>query len=439
MRRRRCIGLEFQTGEYVGGTVGAASGATSFMQTGGERWTEVAASAALYAIRPEAMRILFTTFPAYGHFHPLAPLALAARDAGHDVRVASGPDLASWAKSCGLAAYSVGPGHTDIQLAAQSRYPDDTWTAHMFTDVWVPAALPGLLGLSDAWRPEMIVHEEQEYAGLLLAAIVGIPCVTHSWHAPVRPAAGRRRMQELLVQIWTEHLPGRPARTSGETYLDACPAPLQSDEIAEIEGVVPVRPVPFDGPPVDGPAWLDDLPRPAAYVTLGTVPVFSTVERLQLIVDAVAPLVAAVVVTTGPNPVEALGDTVPNVWATTYLPQSLLLDRVDLVVSQGGAGGTLGALLHGLPHLVLPQGGQSQISAARSIQQIGAGLSLGPAAQNKTSIRAAAMALLEEPAYKANATRVGLELQGRASPADVIAILVRSHGSSSAQSQFHAD
>src|SRR5260370_41351029 len=118
-----------------------------------------------------------------------------------------------------------------------------------------------------------------------------------------------------------------------------------------MEGNDPVHAVPFDGPAVDVPAWVAALPRPAAYVTLGTVPVFSTPERPQPIVGAIAPLVAAVVVTTGPNPIDALGDLAPNVRATNYLPQSLLLDRVDLVVSQGGAGGTLGALLHGLPHL----------------------------------------------------------------------------------------
>jgi UDP:flavonoid glycosyltransferase YjiC (YdhE family) len=371
------------------------------------------------------MRLLFTSFPAYGHFHPIAPLALAARDAGHDVLVASGPDLARWAESCGLEASSVGLEHTDARLAAQSRYSDDTWTPHMFTDIWVSSALPGLLALSDSWRPDLVVHEELEYAGVLLAAILGIPCVTHSWHAPVRPAAGRRRMQHLLIPVWAEYLPGRPVRTAGETYLDACPAPLQSDEITEIEGVIPVRPVPFDGPPVDAPVWLADLPRPAAYVTLGTVPVFSTPERLRLVVGAIAPLVAAVVVTTGPNAVGALGDAAPNMRATNYLPQSLVLDRVDLVVSQGGAGGTLGALLHGLPHLVLPQGGQSQISLARSIQQAGAGLSLDVAAQDTGSIRAAATALLQDPAYKAAATGIGIELQVRPSPAEVVAMLTR--------------
>ena len=35
------------------------------------------------------MKILFSTRPAYGHVYPLMPLALAAREAGHDVRFAT--------------------------------------------------------------------------------------------------------------------------------------------------------------------------------------------------------------------------------------------------------------------------------------------------------------------------------------------------------------
>ena len=84
----------------------------------------------------------------------MAPLALAARKAGHDVLLASGPDLARWAKSCGLEASSVGLEQADALRAAQSRYPGD-WSAHMFTDVWVGSALPDLLALSASWRPEL--------------------------------------------------------------------------------------------------------------------------------------------------------------------------------------------------------------------------------------------------------------------------------------------
>ena len=380
------------------------------------------------------MRWLFTSFPAKGHFHPMAPLALAARDAGHEVVVASGPDLARWARSCGLEASSVGIEQAEALRTAQALYPEG-WGAHMFTDVWVGSALPGLLEVSKSWRPEVVIHEELEFAGVLLAAMLGVPCATHSWHEPVWPSEARRRMRELLTPVWAEHMPGRPVRTTGEVYLDACPAPLQSDEIAEIESVFPVRPVPFDGPHVDSPAWLAGLPRPAVYATLGTVPVFSTPERLRLIVDAVAPMAGSVVVTTGPNPVEVLGDLAPNVRATPYLPQSLLLDHVDLLISQGGAGGTLGALIYGLPHLALPLGRISQLRLARSIQQFGAGLCLEADEQDLMSIRAAASTLLQNATYKAAATRLGRELQNRPSPDEVVAILAQSYGGRDVDSQ----
>ena len=54
------------------------------------------------------MRILFTSFPGLGHLHPLMPLALAAGAAGHDVRLASGPDVVDWANRAGVTSHPVG-------------------------------------------------------------------------------------------------------------------------------------------------------------------------------------------------------------------------------------------------------------------------------------------------------------------------------------------
>ena len=46
------------------------------------------------------MRILFSARPAFGHVFPLVPLALAAKERGHEVTFASGeaflPRIASW-------------------------------------------------------------------------------------------------------------------------------------------------------------------------------------------------------------------------------------------------------------------------------------------------------------------------------------------------------
>lgn len=258
------------------------------------------------------MKILVATFPAFGHFHPIAPLALAAQRAIHDVRVASGGDLATWIKQCGLSAYPVGMQLPELIAKAEPVYPGEDSVAQMFTRVWVSAALPDLLRLTDGWRPDLIIHEEEEYAALLLAAMLSIPCMTHSWNAPTRPRATRERAAELLGAVWAEAQVSMPVRTPGDLYLDACPAPFQTEDIAAIPGVIGVRPVLFDGPATEPPSWLAHLQRPAAYITLGTVPSFSIPDLLCTIVEAVSPLVATVVVTTGPNPVSSLGDPLPR-------------------------------------------------------------------------------------------------------------------------------
>jgi UDP:flavonoid glycosyltransferase YjiC (YdhE family) len=377
------------------------------------------------------VRILFTSFPAYGHLHPVVPLALAALAAGHDVRLATGPDFAPWVERCGLPAVPVGLSQDEVHEVAAWEVSGPEMTARMFTQVWVPAAMPGLLELAESWRPELVVHEEQEYAGVLLASRLGLPCVTHSWSAPARPAGACAFQLGLLEPVWAEWLPEVPARRLGELYLDACPPQLQASDLAAIASatrVFGVRPGIFDGPASPPPAWLAELPRPAAYVTRGTVAVFSTPDLLRHTALALAPLFSSVVVTTGPNPVASLGALPANVLAVPYLAQSLVLPSINLVVSHGGAGGTLGALMAGLPHLVLPGRGMSQITSAAAVERIGAGLSLPDGERDRGAIGDAAERLLSEPEFAAVARRVRAELAALPGPEEVLAGLVSTFG-----------
>ena len=378
------------------------------------------------------MRILVTSFPALGHFHPVAPLALAARDAGHEVRVATGPDLCEWVERCGLEAHAVGISQAEAQRVAAERYPDAVASDHKFTDVWVSAALPGLISLTDGWSPDVVIHEEEEYAALLLGDLLGVFCVTHSWASPARPVELRERAAELLAPVWDAAIPGGHARTTGNLYLDACPPPFQTGAIAAVAAtVLPVRPVLFDGPPGDPPEWLTTLRRPAAYVTLGTVPKFSRSGLLRTIIAALDPVVASIVVTSGPTPVAELGDLRASVHAVQYLPQSLVLPRVDLMVSQAGAGGSVGALVYGLPHLALPQTAQSQIGVADRIHDLGVGRRLAADKQTTDAIGAAARELLSDDAYARRAGELAAEFEQLPSPTDVLQIVATQRASRS--------
>ena len=210
--------------------------------------------------------------------------------------------------------------------AAERDFPGPEMVEHLFTDVWVRRAVPDLSGLTEGWRPDLVVHEEEEYAGVLLAAIRDVPCVTQSWAAPARPEAGRRAAQRLLDPIWRGHLTSTVARRVGELYLDACPPPFQAArdlaDLARETTVVSVRPGTWDGPASDPPGFLADLPHPAAYVTLGTVPGFSTPERLTQLVDTLQDEFASLVVTTGPNPDTVLEGHPAHVHVSGYLSQS---------------------------------------------------------------------------------------------------------------------
>jgi hypothetical protein len=151
-----------------------------------------------------------------------------------------------WVRDCGLEADPIGLSQPAATAHAAKLYGSDM-PQHLFTGVWVPPALADLKRLAARFPPDLVVHEEEEYAGLLLGTILGIPTVTHSWHSPVRPAEGRADALRLLEPIWRAET-AAPARRTGGVYLDACPGPLQTDQISEIPNVISVLPLPFDGP-----------------------------------------------------------------------------------------------------------------------------------------------------------------------------------------------
>ncbi|MGY1747069.1 glycosyltransferase [Blastococcus sp. SYSU D00695] len=371
------------------------------------------------------MRFLVSSVPGLGHLHPVLPLALAAVAAGHEVRVATGADRVDWVRRCGLDAVPAGLG----QAAASARSDElgldgPERPRHMFTTIAVPPMAADLLAVVDDWRPDVLVHEEGEYAAPLVAALRDLPCVTHSWASPARPAAGRAALQETLVPVWERAGAPGPPRQTGRLYLDACPPVLQGADVGRLDArVVPVHPTGFDGPPEPAPDWPASLPRPAVYVTLGTVPRFCRPDLLQLLADAATAVVPGVVVTTGPHPPEVVRPAGPGVRVVSYVRQSVVLPHVDAVVSHGGAGTTVGALLHGLPLLVLPALAPSQQLGAERVRAAGVGVRLDWADATPDRLRAAVTELLDRPNLRQAARHARAELDRLPRPADVLPLV----------------
>jgi UDP:flavonoid glycosyltransferase YjiC (YdhE family) len=371
------------------------------------------------------MRLLLTSVPGLGHLHPVLPLALAAARAGHDVRVATGPDRVPWVRRCGLPAQPAGlPLDALRERVAAGGLTGPELTRHLFTSIAVPPMVDDLLPLVDDWQPDLLLHEEGEYAALLVAALRDVPCVTHSWSAPARSEQGRALLDGPLIEVWQQYGRTRPPRQVGALYLDACPPLLQLPDLTHVDArVVPVHPSGFDGPPEPAPEWLATLPRPAVYVTLGTEPVFSRPELLQQLLNAAAAVAPGVVVTTGPHPSHTVVAPHPGVHIAQYLPQSLVLPAVDAVVGHGGAGTTVGALLHGRPQLVVPGPAPSQQGSAARVVAAGVGLRRDWADTTPAHLRAAVEELLERTDLRraAEVVRQALTLLPR--PDEVVALL----------------
>jgi UDP:flavonoid glycosyltransferase YjiC (YdhE family) len=353
-----------------------------------------------------------------GHFHPIVPMALAALERGDDVLVATGSRLSEWVAACGLPRAEVEHyGAPAPAVAEQMRSWGDMSNFHLFTTLLAPPMIRGLLELCGRWHPEVLIHEETEYAAPLVAELLGIPCLTHSYCAPARPEEERAVMLNLLQPIWNQYTTADP-RLSGAVYLDACPPPFQTDSIHSIPGVRPIRPVSFDGPQTDAPPWLEAIGRPAVYVTFGTAPPFARVKVLQEAMDAVADSVTSVVVTTGPNPTTEFRPP-ENALVETHVRQSAILGSVDLVVSHGGAGTNLGAIEFGLPHVVVPQQAMSQLRNAERIEALGIGVHV-EAKSGPDAIRSALQHTLDNPAYAQKAVKLRESLDSLPGPDQMV-------------------
>jgi len=136
-------------------------------------------------------------------------------------------------------------------------------------------------------------------------------------------------------------------------------------------------------------------------------------------VEAVRDLPVRLVVTTGPGvDPQTLGGQPKNVAVTGFVPQALILERADLLVSQAGAGTMLGALVHGVPQVCVPRGADQPWNAA-AVERAGAGLVVPPDAFSGEAVRAAVERVLARSSYAAAADRVAREI-GTMLPAPVL-------------------
>jgi UDP:flavonoid glycosyltransferase YjiC (YdhE family) len=367
-------------------------------------------------------RVLFTCRPLAGHYGPLVPLAVAAKAAGYVVAFATGEPYDERARRDGFEALRVGPAE-GFRHEWAPRFPGfdrlvgDEQRRFFLTEIFANLELEpraaDLDAVVDAWAPQLIVHEVAELAAPLVSSARGIPYVDVSY-GRIIPRFLLRAAGDAAAPHWRARgLDPHPlAGLFEHLYVDTCPPSLQDREISSLRTVQPMRPAAAetltDAPP---PSWLDGLGnRPIVYVTMGTV-WNRDLDLFTRVIDALRDEPVALVVTVGaPNDPAALGPQPDSIVIRRYIPQAELLPHCALVVTHGGAGTVLGALAHGLPLLIVPQGAD-QYANADAIVAAGAGHRLGRDDTTVAAIRDSVRSLLDDPRHRQAAERVQAEIR----------------------------
>lgn len=364
------------------------------------------------------MRVLTVAAPLPGHLLPLVPFATALDEAGHDVRLAAGGDVAGYAT--GLRVDDVVPGLSLGRVAARvlplrplqavrdlrGRAGTDGVGA-LFGAVNAELAGP-LTALAEADPPDVVVHEPLAVAGAVVAARLGIPAVLQDntlfdGHDLVAATARSPRLRRAARRLGVSRLPPPAVR------LVTAPPGLVGTRTGE-----PLRPVPFSGTGGLPECLARPRHRPRLLVSHSTAGGSGGAGHLRPVLAAVRGLDADVVLVRAPA-----GLRVPaGVRTTGRLPLAEALAHADAVVHHGGAGTVLAALATGTPQLAVPGAGDRRHNAAL-VAAAGAGLAV-PA---RRLSRAQLERLVGDPALRSAAGALRAEIAAMPGPAAVAARL----------------
>jgi UDP:flavonoid glycosyltransferase YjiC (YdhE family) len=171
----------------------------------------------------------------------------------------------------------------------------------------------------------------------------------------------------------------------------------------------------------DKPSWWSDLtgPEPVVLINQGTV----EADAADLLLPAMEALRnEALLVVALPLREEEVGTLPANVRTSPYIPFERLLPHVDVMVTNGGYGGTQASLAHGVP-LVVAGNTDDKMEVAARVAWTGAGINLRTKRPSPTALRRAVQKVLANPAYRQQAQCIGDEFARYDAPRRAVALL----------------
>ncbi len=399
---------------------------------------------------PDTISFLFVTWEGGGNVPPVLGLAHRLIQAGHTVRVLAEPCMRKQIEDIG-ANYLGFKKHftrTDRSIDLIQDWKAKPLSVPSIDNILINPAL----NVADETRlalvnqhTDVLVADFMMPGALIAAESLGVKRVAlfhmpEYFPGPNRPPGGLGVLQakgplgrlrdaaltKIFHKVLSQYTPrlnevrqhfSLPAYDNIlEIYHQADLRLIQTSRAFDIPIEPPPANVRYVGPVLDDPAWVEPMDlsflenpdRPSVLVSLSST--FQNQQGLlQRIIDALGALDVNAVVTLGPAMEKERFSARDNVRLMTSAPHSILLPKVDAVITHAGHGTVMRALSFGKPLLCLPMG-RDQLDNAALVAHHGAGIALKKSAGSK-AIRRAVEKLLENPRYRQGAETIARDIQ----------------------------
>jgi zeaxanthin glucosyltransferase len=350
--------------------------------------------------------VLVAVPPLTGHLNPATALAAELTRRGHEV---------AWVGSEATLRPVLGPAAVVHPTGSRILREQSGHGAAAISSLWrrflVPYTrftLPVVQRAVDAAGPDLVLADQQMFAGALVAHRSGLPwasllTTTMELARPFRdlPAVEAELAGHLDTVRAQAGVTGVDPRFSPYLSLALTTTVLSGPPRAELP-VPPayVGPLLGERPPV--PFTRPDTDRPLVLISTGTLAGDLAADFHRRALAAVAGLgVHAILVA----PPEAVPDPPAHVTVAARVPLLELLPHLAAVVTHGGLNTVTEALAHGVPLVVAPIRHDQPVNA-RDVAAAGAGVRISFARAEPARIAAALGAVLGDPAYRTAAERV---------------------------------